>query len=73
MKLKRSVILNRRPTMPAPRRIGRLLRQGPRARAPHRRSSLQPHVTDAATDQSAPLRRAQGLATRRQRPDGTSA
>ena len=73
MRLKDHLALNRSPTRPAPRRIGRLLRRGPRIHPRHRTSSLKRPLASAAPDPSPPQRRRQGLATCRQRPDGTSA
>ena len=73
MRLVELVALNRRPTKPAPRRVGRLLRQGPQAHPQPRKTSLQLRPASATPDQSTPQRCCQGLATRRLRPAGTSA
>jgi hypothetical protein len=73
MRLKDRFALNCSPAAPAGRSVRQLLRQGPQAHPQLRRSSRQPHVTDAASDHSPPQRRSQGLATCRPRPDGTAA
>ena len=73
MKLQDHVALQPSPTTPAPRRVDRLLRQGPQAHARRQRSSLQHRPANAARVGSVHQRRSQGLANPRQGPDRTSA